>query len=59
MQLNQFGAWCIDCRQGVARNGGFIYGPGASNRVLCLDCAYLDCGRSRELIALPPTASAD
>ncbi len=59
MQLNQFGAMCIDCHRGVAKDGGFIYGPGASNRVLCLNCAYLECGRSRGLLAPITVAPTD
>ena len=59
MQLNQFNALCIDCGQGVRKGGGFIYGPGSSNRVLCLGCAYLECGRSRDLVAPGPAAPAD
>lgn len=50
MQLNQFGALCIDCHEGVRTGAGFIYGPGTSNRVLCFNCAYLECGRNRGLI---------
>ncbi|GAD87365.1 hypothetical protein NCAST_34_04930 [Nocardia asteroides NBRC 15531] len=60
MQLNQFGALCIGCRQGVRERGGFIYSPGAGNHVLCLHCAYVECGESRGLIVpLLPDVGTD
>ncbi len=51
MQRNQYPGFCSECRGGVARDGGALYGAGASNTIVCDSCLFDYYGESKGYLA--------
>ncbi|MBF6297518.1 hypothetical protein IU459_08170 [Nocardia amamiensis] len=54
MQRNIYRDTCIECSREVSEKAGFIFNPGYSNTVVCLECLYDFYGESRGFFAPMP-----
>lgn len=59
MYRNIYGALCVNCQQGVGKEGGFIYKPGGRNAIVCDQCAHRIVGQHLGLLRAPASSESD